>query len=242
MSSNKLSKGFSKFTKMSGLMSINGVVNKSLIMLGIIFISSIFTWNQVMLNPMLAYKLILIFSFSGFVLALITIFKVNIAHITAPLYALSKGLFLGAFSSVIEQKYPGIPMQAVLLTFGVFFAMFIMYRYKIIKVTERFQSIMSIALGGIFIAYLMGLVLSFFGITPFFSVSNTSLISIGFSLLVVGIASLSLLLDFDEIEKGIKQGAPKQMEWYASFGLMVTLVWLYIEIISLLLKIKKHGE
>ncbi len=176
----------------------------------------------------------------GFILALIISFKQNLAPVLAPLYGLVEGLFIGALSAIIndafKETYPGIIMQAVSLTFGTAIAMFLLYNFKVIKATERFKSIIFTATAGIAIFYLIAMGLRFFGIDiPF--LHEGGIMGIGFSLFVIAIAALNLILDFDMIEKGAEMGAPKHMEWYCAFGLMVTIVWLYIEILRLLSKL-----
>jgi uncharacterized YccA/Bax inhibitor family protein len=154
-----------------------------------------------------------------------------------------EGLFVGALSAIINNafaaEYPGIVMQAVALTFGAAIAMFLLYNFRIIRATERFKSIIIAATAGIAIFYLIAMVLRMFGIDiPF--LHEGGLIGIGFSLFVVAIAALNLILDFDMIEKGAEMGAPKHMEWYCAFGLLVTIVWLYIEILRLLSKLSSR--
>jgi uncharacterized YccA/Bax inhibitor family protein len=154
-----------------------------------------------------------------------------------------EGLFIGGISAILNaafaEKYPGLIMQAVGLTFGVSLAMFLLYNFRIIKATERFKSIIFTATLGIGIFYLITLVLRLFGVNVSF-VYDSSLLSIGISLFVVAIAALNLILDFDRIEQGAEMGAPKFMEWYGAFGLMVTIVWLYIEILKLLSKLSSR--
>jgi uncharacterized YccA/Bax inhibitor family protein len=176
----------------------------------------------------------------GFILALVISFKRNLAPVLAPLYGLVEGLFIGAISAIIndafKEAYPGIIMQAVGLTFGTAIAMFLLYNFKVIKATERFKSIIFTATAGIAIFYLIAMGLRFFGIDiPF--LHEGGVMGIGFSLFVIAIAALNLIIDFDMIEKGVEMGAPKHMEWYCAFGLMVTIVWLYIEILRLLSKL-----
>jgi uncharacterized YccA/Bax inhibitor family protein len=175
----------------------------------------------------------------GFIFAMITIFKKTWAPVTAPIYAFLEGLFLGALSSTLEMRFPGIVIQAVALTFGTLFALLMAYKSGLIKATENFKLGIVAATGGIALVYLATIVLGFFGINiPYIHGSGT--IGIGFSVFVVVIAALNLVLDFDFIENGAEYGAPKYMEWYASFGLMVTLVWLYIEILRLLSKLSSR--
>jgi uncharacterized YccA/Bax inhibitor family protein len=170
----------------------------------------------------------------GLVLALITSFKPKIAQYTAPFYALAEGLLLGGLSAVLEAKYPGLVMKAVGLTFATLFAMLFAYKTGWIRATQKFKSGVIAATGGIMLFYLVSWILNMFGFNMGFH--SASLVSIGFSLFVVVIAALNLILDFDFIEKGAESGAPKYMEWYGAFGLMVTLVWLYVELLRLLAK------
>jgi uncharacterized YccA/Bax inhibitor family protein len=175
----------------------------------------------------------------GLVLALITVFKKTWSPVTAPLYALVEGFFLGAISAVYNAKFDGIVMQAVMLTFGIMFALLFAYRSGLIKATENFKLGVVAATGGIALVYLASIVLGFFGINiPM--IHEAGWVGIAFSLFVVAIASLNLVLDFDFIETGVEQGAPKYMEWYGAFGLMVTLVWLYLELLRLLSKLQSR--
>jgi len=173
-------------------------------------------------------------------MALITIFRPRSAGITAPVYALLEGLFLGGISAVMESSYPGIVFQAVLLTLGTMASMLVLYRSGFIRVTAKFRLGVMAATGGIAMIYFLTIILSLFGIRlPF--IHEGGLFGIGFSLFVVGIAALNLVLDFDFIEQGARRGLPKYMEWYSAFGLLVTLVWLYIEILRLLAKLRSRN-
>ena len=177
--------------------------------------------------------------FGGLILAFITIVKKEWAGITGPLYALCEGLFLGTISMYFERKFPGIVMNAVMLTFGTLITLLLAYRSKLIKVTENFRLGVVAATGGIFMLYMASFVLRFFGIYMTF-LHDSSLLSIGISFGVVIVAALNLVLDFDFIEQGAQYGAPRYMEWYAAFGLMVTLIWLYLEILHLLSKLQSR--
>jgi uncharacterized YccA/Bax inhibitor family protein len=173
----------------------------------------------------------------GFVLALVTAFKKEWSPVTAPLYALVEGFFLGSISAIYNAQFEGIVLQAVMLTFGTLFALLFAYRTGLIKATENFKLGVAAATGGIFLIYLATIVLGLFGIKiPY--IHESGIIGIGFSLFVIVIAALNLVLDFDFIESGVEAGAPKYMEWYGAFGLMVTLVWLYIEFLRLLAKLR----
>jgi len=223
------------------VMTLTGTVNKTGILLVLSLITAAFSWSQVDFGagtqPNGVFNLYLWGGLiGGLVFALITIFKKEWSPVTAPLYALFEGLFLGAISALYNHVYNGIVMQAVLLTFGTLFALLFAYRSGLIKATEKFKSGVIAATGGIALVYLATLVLGFFGINiPL--IHNSGLIGIGFSLFVVVIAALNLILDFDFIETGVEQRAPKYMEWYGAFGVMVTLVWLYLEFLRLLSKL-----
>ena len=173
---------------------------------------------------------------AGFILALITIFKPVWSPFTAPIYAVCQGLLLGGLSASFNAIYPGIVMQAVGLTFAILFMMLFAYKSGLIKVNKKFRTGVVAATGGIFIFYMATWVLNMFGVNMGFAFGS-SLVSIGISLFIVAIASLNLVLDFDFIEKSAQRGAPKYMEWFGAFGIMVTLIWLYLEILRLLAKI-----
>jgi len=177
----------------------------------------------------------------GFVVALITIFKKEWAMFTAPVYAVLEGLFLGAASAMFELRYPGIVLQAVGLTFGTLAALLLAYRSGLIKATENFKLGVVAATGGIALLYLAQLGMNLFGFHGMSFINGSSTIGILFSVGVVIVAALNLVLDFDFIEQGVEQGAPKYMEWYAAFGLLVTLVWLYLEILRLLGKLQSRN-
>ena len=220
-------------------MTINGTVNKAALLAVLTLIPATYTWRMYYTawDPSAVVPWIIGGAIGGFVVALITIFKKQWAAFTAPLYALLEGLFLGGFSAIFEAKYPGIVIQAVTLTFGTLFCLLLAYRSGLIKATENFKLGVVAATGGIALIYMATIFLGFFGVRmPFIHESGT--IGIGFSLFVVIIAALNLVLDFDFIENGAAHGAPKYMEWYAAFGLMVTLIWLYIEILRLLAKLR----
>jgi uncharacterized YccA/Bax inhibitor family protein len=168
---------------------------------------------------------------------MVTIFKKEWSPVLAPAYALVEGLFLGALSAFFEARFPGIVIQAVMLTFGTLFALLFAYRSGLIKATENFKLGVAAATGGIFLIYVASFLLGLFGIkVPY--IHESGIIGIGFSLFVVVIAALNLVLDFDFIESGVEAGAPKYMEWFGAFGLMVTLVWLYVEFLRLLAKLR----
>ncbi|MFZ5756169.1 MAG: Bax inhibitor-1/YccA family protein [Pseudomonadota bacterium] len=221
-------------------MTLNGTVNKTFFLLMLVVLTSAGTWMQLDLvnNPGGAMPYILTGAIGGLIVALATTFKPTWAPVTAPLYAVVEGLFIGAVSAMYEARYPGIVMQAVGLTFATLAALLFAYRSGMIKATENFKLGVVAATGGIFIVYLASFVLGFFGINiPMIHEGGT--VGILFSLFVVTIAALNLVLDFDFIESGVNAGAPKHMEWYGAFGLTVTLVWLYIEFLRLLAKLRE---
>lgn len=222
-------------------MTLSGTVNKSGILLALILVTAAFVWGKYE-GPESAAAImpwVAVGGIGGFILAMITIFKKTWAPVTAPVYALLEGLFLGGISAMFEARFPGIVMQAVGLTFGTLAALLMAYRSGLIRATENFKLGVVAATGGIFILYLVNFGMSFFGKSiPF--IHESGLLGIGFSAFVVVIAALNLVLDFDFIENGVEEGAPKYMEWYGAFGLMVTLVWLYLEILRLLAKLQSR--
>ena len=223
----------------TGTMTETGTLNKFFLLFLLVMGSASLTWKAfydgVNVMPYMWGSMIL-----GFITAIVVIKKMEWAPYAAPIYALFEGVFLGAISATYNnyfgKAHPGIVTQAVLLTFGVVIAMYVLYRFRIIKVTEKVRSIIFMATAGIAIFYLISIVLSFFHIQIGF-INDSSPLGIGFSLVVVVIAALNLLLDFDMIEQGVAAGAPKYMEWYGAFGLLVTIVWLYLEILRLLSKL-----
>ncbi len=225
----------------AGVMTLQGTVHKSVLLLLIVFAAGAFTWMQTAANPAAAMPWVIGGALTGLVLALVTVFKKHWSPITAPLYALAEGLFVGAISARYNAVFDGIVLQAVLLTLGVFCALLGAYTFRLIKATENFRLGVFAATAGILLVYLLTWVLGFFGIQiPY--IHGSGPVGIGFSVFVVIIAALNLVLDFDFIEQGSESGAPKYMEWYASFGLLVTLIWLYLEILRLLAKIASRRE
>ena len=214
-------------------MTLDGTVNKTGVLLGLCFIGAIISWN--IPNPLLMFGGALV----GFGLAMYTSFVPRNAGITAPIYAFLKGLFLGGISLVLEMQYPGIAIQAVGLTFGTLASLLFFYKSGLIKPTENYRLMIFSATFGIMILYLVNFVMSFFGTGIGFIHSN-GIFGIGFSLFVVGVAALNLVLDFDFIEQGAENSLPKYMEWYGAFSLMVTLIWLYLEILRLLAKLRSR--
>ncbi|MEN1940979.1 Bax inhibitor-1/YccA family protein [Luteimonas sp. MJ246] len=227
-----------------GTMTINGTVNKTAFLLLLTVLTAAFAWSQAFTPGGEIAPGFSVYmwggAIGGFILAMVTVFKKTWAPVTAPLYALVEGFFLGAISALYNHLYEGIVIQAVMLTFGTLFALLFAYRSGLIKATENFKLGVVAATGGIFLVYLATIVLGFFGVNiPM--IHGNGIVGIGFSLFVIVIAALNLVLDFDFIEAGAEQGAPKYMEWYGAFGLMVTLVWLYIEFLRLLSKLQSRN-
>ena len=226
-------------------MTIGGTVNKTAISLAILFVAAMYVWGRSAAGqlPGATEQLPMAWIFGGLIggliVALVTVFKQTWAPYTTPLYAGLEGLALGGISFLFEQMYPGIVAQAVFLTFGTLGALLLAYRSGLIRATENFKLGVFAATGGIALVYLLSFVLRFFGINiPL--IHSTGTFGILFSLFVVVIAALNLVLDFDFIEEGAERGAPKYMEWYGAFGLLVTLVWLYLEILRLLAKLQSR--
>jgi uncharacterized YccA/Bax inhibitor family protein len=223
-------------------MTLSGTVNKTGILLLCCIASAAWTWRLFLqtgdasaVAPLMIGGLI-----GGLIFAMITIFKQSWAPVTAPIYALLEGLVLGGISAVTNARYPGIGIQAVSLTFGTLFVLLLAYSSGLIKVTDKMRLGIVAATGGIAVFYLLEMGLGFFGV-HFATINGSGPIGIAFSLFVVAIAALNLVLDFDFIEQGVTVGAPKYMEWYGAFGIMVTLVWLYLEILNLLSKLRSRN-
>jgi uncharacterized YccA/Bax inhibitor family protein len=229
-------------------MTVNGTIGKTAMLLVLAVLTAGWTWQRFSalaatgdvaaavgaIQPFLWGGMI-----AGLVLALVTVFAKRYAGITAPLYALAEGFFLGGISAVLEMRYPNIVFQAVMLTAGVMAVMLLAYRSGWIKVTDKFRTGVIAATGEIMLLYLVDIGLRAFTSIDIPFIHESGAMGIGFSLLVVGLAALNLTLDFDFIERASAQGAPKYMEWFGAFGLMVTLVWLYLEILRLLSKTRR---
>jgi uncharacterized YccA/Bax inhibitor family protein len=218
-------------------MTLQGTVNKTGLLLLCVVATAAWTWGLAHSNtPEAVYPWMIGGVLGGFIVALVTIFKKNWAPLTAPMYALLEGFALGGISAVFEKTYHGIAIQAVGLTLGVLFAMLLAYKTGLIRATQGFKIGVIAATGGIAVFYLVQMALSFFFHFQFSAINGGGFWGIAFSLFVVVIAALNLVLDFDMIETGVQGGAPKYMEWYGAFGLMVTLIWLYLEMLRLLAK------
>ena len=228
-----------------GVMSVRGTLNKFGFLLMMVMASAMYVWNiYAEGNIGTANTLMIAGAIGGFVLALVMMFKPNWAGYIAPAYGILEGLFIGGisafFNAMFQKSYPNIILHAVGLTMGVALAMFLLYNFRIISVTNRLRSIIMSATVGIGLFYLIVWVLGMFGVDMGFAFDSSPL-SIGISLFIVGIAAMNLLLDFDAIERASEMGAPKFMEWYSAFGLLVTLVWLYLEILKLLSKLNSKN-
>ncbi len=226
---------------MQGTMSVRGTLNKFGFLLLMIIAGAAYNWHLFQEQQFGQMQVWMIVGIVGGLISAIAItFKPNWAPYIAPLYGLLEGLFIGGVSAIFNKAFvPGLVMQAVGLTFGVAFAVFLLYNFRIVKATEKFKSIIIASTLGIGLFYLLTMLLNLFGVNVSF-VYDSSMLSIGISLFVVAIAALNLVLDFDMIEQGAERGAPKFMEWYCAFGLMVTLVWLYFEILKLLSKLSSR--
>jgi uncharacterized YccA/Bax inhibitor family protein len=226
----------------AGVMTERGTLNKFGFLFLMVMAGAAFTWNAFYQGKNV-FPWMIGAAIGGLIIALILAFRPKYSPYLAPAYGILEGVFVGGISAyynfAFAETAPGIVMQAVGLTFGVVIAMFLLYNFRLIKATQRFKAIVFTATAGIALFYALAFILSFFGIyMPL--IHESSLLGIGFSVFVVAIAALNLILDFDMIEQGAAKGAPKYMEWYGAFGLLVTIVWLYIEILRLLSKISKR--
>ena len=226
---------FSSAREHSETMTINGTVNKTAICLFLMVGTGYLTFNSI--NP----GILIACGIGGFIVAIVTVFKKEWAPITVPLYAILEGGLLGGVSFMYNSLYDGIVTNAIFLTVGILLSLLVAYRSGYIKPTENFKLGIFAATGGIAIIYLINFVMGFFGSSMgIMQIDNASPMSIGFSIVVVIIAALNLVLDFDFIEEGSEKGAPKYMEWYGAFGPLVTLIWLYLEILRLLAKLNSR--
>jgi uncharacterized YccA/Bax inhibitor family protein len=223
------------------VMTIQGTVNKTGLLLLCVVVTAAWTWglghSQ---EPTAAVPWMLGGLIAGFILAMVTVFKQTWAPITAPIYALCEGLVLGGISAILDKSYPGIAVQAVGLTLGVMFVLLLAYKFGIVRATRGFKLGVIAATGAIALVYAVSMLMRLFGAGGISVLYSSSPLGIGISLFIVVIASLNLVLDFDMIETAARVGAPKHMEWYGAFGLMVTLIWLYMEILRLLAKMRRR--
>jgi uncharacterized YccA/Bax inhibitor family protein len=224
------------------IMTISGTITKSLFLFFLLLLSSLSTWLYLMISH--KFETVVLFSGIGMVstliLGLIAIFKPTSTPVTAPLYAVFEGFALGSITTLLSLQYGGIALQAVSLTMGVALTTLASYKFGLIRVTEKFRAFVLAATGGIFLVYIARMVLGLFGIAiPFI---QGGLFGIAFSLIVITVAALNLILNFDSIERSANNGAPGYMEWVGAFGIMVTLVWLYWEILRLLMILRNGGD
>jgi len=225
------------------VMTLQGTVNKTGILLALVVVGAAYTWNlffQTGGDAAAVMPIAIGGAIGGLIFALVTIFKKTWAGVTAPAYAVLQGLFLGGISAIFEVQFPGIVIQATGLTLGTLASLLLLYKLGIIKPTENFRLMIVSATMGIGLLYLVSFVMNMFGSTGIGFIHSNGLMGIGFSLFVVAIAALNLVLDFDFIEQGSEQGAPKYMEWFGAFALMVTLIWLYLEMLRLLAKLRSR--
>jgi len=223
------------------VMTVQGTVTRALILLVLAVAGASTVWGRALAEPGSGVVGVGIAAgvLGGLVMAIATILRPAWAPVTAPIYALLEGVFLGAISAIFEARYPGIAIQAVALTFGTAFAMLALYKAGILRATPAFTRGVVAATGAIFLLYLASFVLRLFGVEmPF--LHDAGPIGILISVAIVAVAALNLVLDFDLIERGAAGGAPRYMEWYGAFALMVTLVWLYLEILRLLARLQRR--
>lgn len=221
-------------------MTASGTASAALLLMLLLVASAMFGWSSVSeaVDGAVTFPgWAMAGALFGFVCAMVLTFKPKMARVLAPVYAIAEGVFVGAISKVFNTAYDGIVIQAVGITLGVFVTMLVLYRTGVIRVTDKMRRTIISATLGIAVFYGVSLLLSLFGMNISFF-NSSSPMSIGFSFLVAGLAAMNLALDFDFIERGEKAGLPKYMEWYAAFGLMVTIVWLYLEILRLLAKLR----
>lgn len=222
----------------SNTMTVEGTTNKAFLLFLLLMVTTSYTWQLYNTSGIGAvYPLLAVGSIGAFVLALVLSFNASWSPFLAPAYALLEGLVIGGISAFMEQRFPDIVFQAVGLTLAAMLSMLVLYRTGIIRATEKFKSVIMVSTMAIALVYLVSFILSFFQIQIPFMHGN-GVFSIAFSLFVVGIAALNLILDFDFVEEASRYNSPKYMEWYGAFGLMVTLIWLYIEILNLLAKLR----
>ncbi|MEN9509740.1 MAG: hypothetical protein RLZZ621_2303 [Gemmatimonadota bacterium] len=241
---------FSRFTALarrgvgvsSDVMTVRGTAMKALTLLAVLAFSAAIVWQQIAAGRTdLIMPAMLVGGLGGFVFAMITSFRPQSAPWSAPIYASLEGIALGAISALYNARFAGLPQQAVLLTIGVAAGVLVLYRFRLVQATESFRKMMLGATMGIALFYLGSMLLSLFGVNIGYFTSSSPL-AIGINLLIAGVAAFNLVLDFDRIEEGSRAGAPKQFEWFGAFGLMVTLIWLYLELLRLLSRLQGRRD
>ncbi len=221
-------------------MTLQGTVNKCFLLVALAMGTAVIPWTMFFRGQgALAMPLAMGGAIAGLIVAIVLVFKNTWAPVLAPVYALLEGLLLGGVSAAYQSAFKGIVVQAAALTLFTLLALLLAYRSGLIKVTQNLRLGIVAATGGVMLVYVVGFIMSFFG-KQIPLIHGSGIVGIGFSLLVVGIAAMNLVLDFDFIERGAENGAPKHMEWYAAFGLLVTLVWLYLEMLRLLAKLNRR--
>lgn len=236
-------KTFNRYAYLTGtdpqdLMTVKGTATKSFVLLLLALCTATVSWLTVQANPSLVMPVVIGSAVGGLILGLVGAFAHRSAPIVGPLYALVEGVFLGAISMIFEAKYPGIAIQAVMMTFGVFLGMLLAFRSRVIRATSTFKKVVIGATLGIAVVYGISFVMFLFG-ARMPVINDPTPLGVAINLFTATVAALNLVLDFDLIERGSNEGAPKYMEWYAAFGLMVTLFWLYIEMLRLLSKLRR---
>ena len=221
-------------------MTMEGTTNKGLALMALVIAAAAFSWMQAQSNPDVTMLLVLGGAIGGFVTAIVTIFNPKAAPISGPIYAILEGIALGAFSSIFEGRYQGIVMAAVVLTLGLLLIMFLLYRARVVRATPKLTKVVMAATGAIALAYVISIVAGMFGAFDIFGLQSGSPVGILISLVIIGVACFNFILDFDLIERGVDQGVPKYMEWYCAFGVLVTLVWLYLEMLRLLANLQRR--
>ncbi len=223
-----------------GVMTVDGTVRKTALLLLLVALSGVWVWGQFLHHgPAAAMPWVVGGAIGGLVVSLVGIFRPRSCVWVAPAYALLEGLVLGGVSAIMDAAFHGVAVQAVVLTAGVLLSMLAAWHTGLIRVTERFKLMLGAATGGVMVLYLGLWVASWFGVHPAW-VNGSGLLSIGLSMVVAGIAALNLVLDFETIREGALRGAPRFMEWYGAFALLVTLVWLYLELLRLLAKLRSR--
>lgn len=220
-------------------MTFGGTIQKTMVCLMLLVLTAMWTWQMTFSGNPIVVNMIMPISIVGLVVAIATTFKRDWSPVLAPAYAAIEGVIIGGISAMYEAQFPGIVMQATFITFGTLFGLLAAYQAGIIKVTQTFRAVVTGAVFGIMILYLASFVMGFFG-SSFAFLSDSSPLGLGIGVVIAIVAALTLVLKFDFIDQGVRSGSPKYMEWYSAFGLMVSLIWLYIEVLSLLARFQRR--